>query len=76
MEWPWDGGKTHLHVLDSMLKGFQSVNEVICNNLQRRSPRLARFGHRFEVLHDFTLKPLQEAAEGKVGMVRHQEGGI
>jgi len=33
---------------------------------QRFAKGVARFGHKFEVLHDFALKPLQKAVEGTI----------
>ena len=59
-----------------MPEGFQSVNERFRKVLRGGNPRKAEFGHRFEVLHDFASKSMQEAVGGQSEMVRRQEGKI
>jgi len=59
-----------------MPEGFRSVNERFRKVLRRGDPRKADFGHRFEVLHDFAPKSMQEVVGGQSETVRRQEGKI
>jgi len=76
MEWARNGAGTRPDVLHSMPEGFRSVNEGFRNILQGGNPRKADFGHRFDVLHDFASKSMQEAVGGQSEMVRRQESEI
>ena len=71
-----NGAGIHPDTSRSMQERFQKVNEVIRNSLRRGNPRVARFGHRFEVLHNFASKSMQEAVGGQYETVLRQEGHI
>ena len=60
-----NGAKTRPDVSCLMPEGFRSVNEGFHKVLRRGNARKADFGHRFEVLHDFASKSMQEAVGGQ-----------